>query len=254
MRKKFLFIALYMCLASTVNSAEQQPRLNCDSTCIVPNPSMLSQIPKAITSTTISKPVQALCSAYAGSYGVPLGATLGNVIFTYEDSPTHSQYGQIIFVDYSRCSVPSQPVTSTRQCSAYVGSYGIPAGAQGTFTITTEGNQYKSNYGAVLSVDTSGCYVPPPPPPPPPGCYGTAIMNWTDSFSSNGKICSGSPPVFTPPNTLTSSNSYPGWFGATGSGVMYYYCNSYGGGVYILNPLFTQSQVSQFGGARATCN
>lgn len=225
-----------------------------DSTNIVPNANMMMLLPNKNVAKASIKSGKESCAAYAGNYGIPAGATLGTVVISYENEPTKSNYGQIVYMNSSGCSIPSEPATATRQCSAYAGSYGIPAGAQGTFTITTEGNQYKSNYGAVLSVDTSGCYVPPPPPPPPPGCYGTARQNWTDSFSSNGKICYGSPPVFTPPNALTSSNSYPGWFGATGSGVMYYYCTSYGGGVYILNPLFTQSQVSQFGGARATCN
>jgi hypothetical protein len=252
MRKKFLFIALYMCLASTVNSAEQQPRLNCDSTCIVPNPSMLSQIPKVNISSTRNKPVNASCAAYAGSYGIPPGATQGNVILFYEDSPTNPRYGQVVLADYSGCSIPSQPITVNRQCSAYVGSYGIPAGAQGTFTMTTEGNTYKPNYGAVISTDTSGCYVSPPPPPPPPGCYGSSIQTWTDAFSSNGKQCAGSPPSFTPPGGITAANSYPGYFGATGSGVMYFRCTNYGS-VWYLDTGFYYPWIVPFAPAQ-TCN
>ena len=205
---KINIIPLAACLTILSTAFAQQNefrnQVGKDSTDIFPQN---ITFPKVNISSTRNKPVNASCAAYAGSYGIPPGATQGNVILFYEDSPTNPRYGQVVLADYSGCSIPSQPITVNSQCSAYVGSYGIPAGAQGTFTITTEGNQYKSNYGAVLSTDTSSCYVPPPPPPPAPGCYGTAIMNWTDSFSSNGKICSGSPPVFTPPNTLTSSNA-----------------------------------------------
>lgn len=85
-------------------------------------------------------------------------------------------------------------------------------------------------------------------PTNPPGCYGTSIQSWV----GNGKQCAGSPPVYTAPGSLTAANSYAGYSGATGSGVIYFVCMSYGS-YYQLNAMFTQSQVDQFGGSLPTC-
>ncbi|ADV01311.1 hypothetical protein Alide_3595 [Alicycliphilus denitrificans BC] len=226
--------------------------MGCDSTCLNPGVMGVIDLSKNIA-ISITRGVIDSCQAYAGSNGVPSGATQGSVIVSYDENPKSSTYGQIIHINSSGCSIPSQPITVTRQCSAYVGRYGIASGSQGTFQITTEGNTYKPNYGSVISTDISGCYVSPPPPPQPPGCYGTAIQTWTDAFSKNGKQCAGAPPVFTAPNGITSANSYPGYFGATGSGVMYFKCISYGSNIWSLNAGFYNQGVAPFAPAQ-TCN
>lgn len=190
-----------------------------DSTDIIPG-SMNSTIPKLNVATAGIKSSIESCSAYAGSYGISAGATLGKVILNYENDATNPNYGKIIYVNASGCSIPSQPITVTRQCSSFIGSYGIASGSTGTFTLTTEGNSYKSNYGVVISTDTSGCTVAPPPPPDCPASPGYQVWYGTDGSRCtsmlgggggwNGNISSGS----------SDSNS----LGATGSGNIYLVC------------------------------
>lgn len=153
-----------------------------DSTDIVQG-NMNIILPKINIATAGIKSSSEFCSAYAGSYGISAGANIGKVILNYENDATKPNYGQIVYVNSSGCSIPSQPVTVTRQCSSFIGSYGIASGSIGTFTLTTEGNSFKSNYGAVLSTDTSGCSIPPPPAPIPlipiDPCYPQhAVIDW----------------------------------------------------------------------------
>lgn len=250
---KINIITLAACLTILSTAFAQQNefrnQLGKDSTDIFPQN---ITFPKINISSTRNKPVNASCAAYAGSYGIPSGATQGNVILFYEDSPTNPRYGQVVLADYSGCSIPSQPITVTRQCSSFVGSYGIASGSQGTFQITTEGNTYKPNYGSVISTDTSGCYVPPPIPPQPPGCYGTAIQTWTDAFSKNGKICAGQPLAYTAPQEIISVHSKPG-YGSTGDGVLFFKCMSGGNNTWVRQPLFYDIGVQQIAPAQ-TCN
>lgn len=210
----FAISILIYCTNSNANKG-----MGMDSTDIIPG-SMNTPLSKINIVTAGIKSSIESCSAYAGSYGISAGASLGKVILNYENDSTNPNYGKIIYVNASGCSIPSQPITITRQCSSFIGSYGIASGSIGTFTLTTEGNSYKSNYGAVLSTDTSGCTVAPPPPPDCPASPGYQVWYGTDGSRCtsmlgggggwNGNISSGS----------SNSNS----LGATGSGNIYLVC------------------------------
>ncbi|WP_139794299.1 hypothetical protein [Chromobacterium violaceum] len=63
------------------------------------------------------------CSAYAGSYGIPVGATQGNVTMTIESNPTSPKFGQVIAVDASGCSVPYVPPYSPPVDSFFGGGF-----------------------------------------------------------------------------------------------------------------------------------
>lgn len=64
---------------------------------------------------------------------------------------------QNIHGDNSQTNNNSQPYSNTLNCNKYQGQYGIAIGAVGTFILTKEGNPRNSNYGKVISYDTSNC-------------------------------------------------------------------------------------------------
>ena len=211
MRKEFLFIALYMCLASTVNAAEQQPRLNCDSTCIAP---MVMDQPKVNIATT-QKDVGQF------QWGPKCGASAGSVLpsapstFLCDNNGTPSAVTSTTADGETKYSwTCTNPGGSQIGCTAEkreVGSCGssngqtlssnpsnlCSGGSALDFALLGSSYQWfcQGNYGPKTSC--SATYYNPPPPDPGPGSGGScSIISLTnvDPYveASTGRTCSGS--------------------------------------------------------------
>lgn len=103
----------------------------------------------------------------------------------------------------------SIPRVNVHSCSAYRGQYDIDLNAVGSFTITTEGNPSKPNYGQIISTNTSGCYQPCTPTnvATSEACTVTKGAHWSGTVNYNTySSCSAGGYLQAGPRTYISDN------------------------------------------------